>query len=84
MTIPKNLLPAKYANPETSELTATIPSGENELVFALQCYCRDNAQRAMAVRRTVSSSDLPRGSRERMKASGSSISATDSTIASGA
>lgn len=36
MTIPKNLLPAKYANPETSELTATIQSGENDLVFDLQ------------------------------------------------
>ncbi len=36
MTIPKGLLPVKYANPETSGLTAMIQSGENEVSFELQ------------------------------------------------
>ncbi len=33
---PKNLLPAKYANPQTSGLKATVsPSGQNNFDFAL-------------------------------------------------
>jgi hypothetical protein len=37
LTPPKNLLPAKYANPKTSKLTADVKSGdENNFEFALK------------------------------------------------
>jgi len=33
--VPRNLLPAKYANPQTSELTATVTEGANTVKFEL-------------------------------------------------
>jgi hypothetical protein len=33
--VPRNLLPEKYANPQTSELTATVTEGANTVKFEL-------------------------------------------------